>query len=155
MKKSKHSEERIIGYLKQVEAGIPLKDMCRKVGISEATFYNWRAKFGGMKTPAPIRLFMRRRLLRGHPPCNFPSADTSTPSCGRHKRCRPAPRSPNIYSVQGPAPVNAVHDVWRCRCCRGWRLRLRGASTIRASSHCRLSKSTGPTPRQMRPPIPH
>ena len=40
MKKSKHSEEQIIGYLKQVEAGIPLKDMCRKVGVSEATFYN-------------------------------------------------------------------------------------------------------------------
>ncbi len=56
MKKSKHSEEQIIGYLKQVEAGIPLKDMCRKVGISEATFYNWRAKFGGMDVTDARRL---------------------------------------------------------------------------------------------------
>jgi putative transposase len=56
MKKSKHSEEQIIGYLKQVEAGIPLKDMCRKVGVSEATFYNWRAKFGGMEVTDAKRL---------------------------------------------------------------------------------------------------
>ena len=56
MKKSRHSEEQIIGYLKQVEAGIPLKDMCRKVGVSEATFYNWRAKFGGMDVTDAKRL---------------------------------------------------------------------------------------------------
>jgi putative transposase len=56
MKKSKHSEEQIIGYLKQVEAGIPLKDMCRKVCVSEATFYNWRAKFGGMEVTDAKRL---------------------------------------------------------------------------------------------------
>lgn len=56
MKKSKHSEEQIIGYLKQVEAGIPLKDMCRKDGVSEATFYNWRAKFGGMEVTDAKRL---------------------------------------------------------------------------------------------------
>jgi putative transposase len=56
MKKSKHSEEQIIGYLKQVEAGIPLKDMCRKVGVSEATFYHWRAKFGGMEVTDAKRL---------------------------------------------------------------------------------------------------
>ena len=56
MKKSKHSEEQIIGYLKQVEAGIPLKDMCRKIGVSEATFYNWRAKFGGMDVTDAKRL---------------------------------------------------------------------------------------------------
>jgi putative transposase len=56
MKKSRHSEEQIIGYLKQVEAGIPLKEMCRKVGVSEATFYNWRAKFGGMDVTDAKRL---------------------------------------------------------------------------------------------------
>lgn len=56
MKKSKHSEEQIIGYLKQVEAGITLKDLCRKIGVSEATFYNWRAKFGGMEVTDAKRL---------------------------------------------------------------------------------------------------
>jgi len=56
MKKSRHTEEQIIGYLKQVEAGIPIKDMCRTVGVSEATFYNWRAKFGGMDVADARRL---------------------------------------------------------------------------------------------------
>jgi putative transposase len=56
MKKSKHSEEQIIGYLKQVEAGISIKEICRKVGVSEATFYNWRAKFGGMEVTDARRL---------------------------------------------------------------------------------------------------
>jgi putative transposase len=56
MKKSRYSEEQIIGYLKQAEAGIGLKEICRKAGISEATFYNWRAKFGGMDVADARRL---------------------------------------------------------------------------------------------------
>jgi putative transposase len=56
MKKSKHSEEQIIGYLKQAEVGLPIKDLCRKIGISEGTFYNWRAKFGGMDVSDARRL---------------------------------------------------------------------------------------------------
>ena len=56
MKKSKYSEEQILGYLKQVEAGLSPKDLCRKIGVSEGTFYNWRAKFGGMDVTDARRL---------------------------------------------------------------------------------------------------
>lgn len=56
MKKSRYTEEQIIGFLKQVEAGMPIKDLCRKGGFSEATFYNWRAKFGGMDVSDARRL---------------------------------------------------------------------------------------------------
>jgi putative transposase len=49
MKKSRYSEEQIIGFLKQAEAGMPIKELCRKGGFSDATFYKWRAKFGGME----------------------------------------------------------------------------------------------------------
>ena len=56
MKKSRYSEEQIIGFLKQAEAGMPIKDLCRKGGFSEATFYNWRAKFGGMDVSDARRL---------------------------------------------------------------------------------------------------
>jgi putative transposase len=56
MKKSRYSEEQIIGFLKQAEAGISIKDVCRKGGFSEATFYKWRAKFGGMDVPDAKRL---------------------------------------------------------------------------------------------------
>lgn len=56
MKKSRFSEEQIIGFLKQAEAGMPIKELCRKGGFSDATFYKWRAKFGGMDATDAKRL---------------------------------------------------------------------------------------------------
>jgi len=48
MKRSRYSEEQIIGILKQHQAGLGAKELCRKHGISDATFYKWRSKYGGM-----------------------------------------------------------------------------------------------------------
>lgn len=48
MKKSKYTEEQIIGILKEAEAGISVGELCRKYGISDQTYYNWKAKYGGM-----------------------------------------------------------------------------------------------------------
>jgi putative transposase len=56
MKKSRYSEEQIIGFLKQAEAGMPVKELCRKGGFSDATFYKWRSKFGGMEVADAKRL---------------------------------------------------------------------------------------------------
>ena len=56
MRTSKYSEEQIISFLKQAEAGLPIKELCRKGGFSDATFYKWRAKFGGMEVPDAKRL---------------------------------------------------------------------------------------------------
>jgi putative transposase len=56
MKKSRYSEEQIIGFLKQAEAGMPIKELCRKGGFSDATFYKWRTKFGGMDISDARRL---------------------------------------------------------------------------------------------------
>ena len=47
MKKSKHTEEQIIGVLKQVEAGRTVKEVARGLGVSEATAYPWKSKYGG------------------------------------------------------------------------------------------------------------
>lgn len=56
MRKSKFTEQQIIGILKQAEGGLPLADVCRQAGISEQTFYRWRAKFGGMEATEAKRL---------------------------------------------------------------------------------------------------
>lgn len=48
MKRSKFTEQQIVGVLKQAEAGVPVKELCRKIGISDQTFYNWKAKYGGL-----------------------------------------------------------------------------------------------------------
>jgi putative transposase len=56
MKRSRFREEQIIGRLREAEAGAKTADLCRKHGISAATFYNWKAKFGGMDVSEAKRL---------------------------------------------------------------------------------------------------
>ena len=56
MKRSRFSEEQIIGILKEHQAGLPTAEICRKHGISDATFYNWRSKYGGMEASEAKRL---------------------------------------------------------------------------------------------------
>ena len=46
--KKRFSEEQIIGFLREAEAGLPVKDLCRRHGFSEASYYLWKSKFGGM-----------------------------------------------------------------------------------------------------------
>lgn len=50
MKQSRYSEEQIVGILKEADAGISVVELCRKYGMSDATYYNWKAKYGGMTT---------------------------------------------------------------------------------------------------------
>ena len=56
MKKSRYTEEQIIGFLKHAQAGMPVKELRRKGGFSHASFYMWRAKFGGMDVSDARRL---------------------------------------------------------------------------------------------------
>ena len=56
MKKQRFTEEQIIAVLKEQEVGAKVADLCRKHGISDATFYNWKAKYGGMEVSEAKRL---------------------------------------------------------------------------------------------------
>jgi putative transposase len=56
MKTSRFTDEQIIGFLKQAEAGMPITELCRKGGFSDAAFYKWRFKFGGMDSSDAKRL---------------------------------------------------------------------------------------------------
>jgi putative transposase len=56
MKRKRFTEEQIIGVLKEHESGLATGELCRKHGISSATFYSWKSKFGGMDVPEARRL---------------------------------------------------------------------------------------------------
>jgi putative transposase len=56
MKRSRFSEEQIITILKEQEAGVPVSELCRKHGVSDASIYKWKAKYGGMDVSEAKRL---------------------------------------------------------------------------------------------------
>jgi putative transposase len=56
MRKSRFSDEQIIGILKEHQAGLSAAELCRRHGISDATFYKWRSRFGGMEVSEAKRL---------------------------------------------------------------------------------------------------
>lgn len=56
MKKSRYTDSQIMDALKRVEAGLAVPDLCREIGISVATFYKWRSKYGGMDTSMMARM---------------------------------------------------------------------------------------------------
>lgn len=70
--KKRLTEEQIIGFLAEAEAGLSVKELCRKLGFSEASYYRWKAKFGGMKgskaagTRHQLSTLEERRHLPAH-----------------------------------------------------------------------------------------
>ena len=64
MKRSRFSEEQIIAILKEQEAGMVTAEVCRRHGISPATFYKWKGKFGGLEVPTPVSFVSWRKRTR-------------------------------------------------------------------------------------------
>ena len=63
MKKSRFTETQIIAILKEADSGVMIKDICRKHGISDATYYNWKSKYGGMSASDLKRMKEMEREL--------------------------------------------------------------------------------------------
>ena len=61
MKNGRFSDAQIVAVSKQAEGGVPVSELCREHGMSSASFYNWRAKFGGMHCTAEYRVEMSRQ----------------------------------------------------------------------------------------------
>ena len=66
MKKSRYPESLIFQILKEAEAGVPVPDLCRKHGMSNASFYKWRSKYGGMDVSPYLDRHLEKRS-RSHP----------------------------------------------------------------------------------------
>jgi transposase-like protein len=75
MKRKRFTEEQIIGILKEHEVGVPVADLCRKHGVSDASIYKWKAKFGGIpggSRGTEFHRFIGRRLLEMSNFCCLP-----------------------------------------------------------------------------------
>lgn len=84
IRKSRLIEQQIIGFIEQAEAGLPIKDLCRKGGFSDATFYKWHAKYGAMDVP-DARWLRELWVLRPGVPAQplFPDSTAPHASAGR------------------------------------------------------------------------
>jgi transposase-like protein len=95
MKKSRFTDEQIIGFRKQVEGGLPVKDLCRRHGFSDATFYKWRSRLGSLAS-------RRRRAT--------PTQRTGIPDAGRARR-RPRATGFTSKEAQGRSAGQVALDV--------------------------------------------
>ena len=64
MKTGRYSDAQIMGILKQAESGVPISELCREHGMSNASFYKWRAKYGGMDVSMMSQLKAENRRLK-------------------------------------------------------------------------------------------
>jgi putative transposase len=116
MKTARYSDARIMGILKQAEGGVPVSELCREHGMSSASFYKWRAKFGGMDTSmvSEMRAMSdeNRRLKRTYAEMSMQN-DLLKEVLGKNGKAISTPRDGRERSRdQGCQYRVGVSDVW-------------------------------------------
>ncbi|MCS3765482.1 transposase-like protein [Bradyrhizobium centrosematis] len=118
MKRKRFTEEQIIGILKEHEAGVPVADLCHKHGVSDASIYKWKARFGGMDVSEAKRLRsledentkLKRLLARRH-----------VGQCGaegsRGKECMTRPARARSFNEDDAVCTNVSGLLQVGRCC--------------------------------------
>lgn len=130
MKRSRFSEEQIIGILRQAEAGVGVVDLCRQHGISDATFYKWRAKHGGMDVSDAKRLCASLRRRTPDSRRWWPSRRWTFPSS--RMSCQKTFEAGVLQGGRAVCP-DGVHCFPAAGLCDAWR----------QPQHCPASSPTG------------
>jgi putative transposase len=119
MKRSKFSEHQIIAILKAVEAGRTVKDVCREHEISEATYYQWKSKCGGMQASDIERLreFGSRKPTTEADLCGLVAGESRAERCDRKKAVTPVVRRELVVMLRGE------HGLSERRACAAVNLR--------------------------------
>ena len=113
MKRARFTEEQIIGVLKEHEAGAKTADLARKHGVSEATLYNWKAKYGGMDVPEAKRL----RQLEGRECKAEEAAGRADARRSRASRASVKKMVGPVAKREGVAHLQAVMGLSERRAC--------------------------------------
>ena len=77
--KKRFTEEQIIGFLREAEAGLPVAELCRRHGFSEASYYLWRSKFGGRRDHCDLNYLLREAAMLRLRPGATPPASAACP----------------------------------------------------------------------------
>src|SRR5665648_1219973 len=120
MKRSRFTEDQIIGILKENEAGVPVADLCRKHGVSNASIYKWKARYGGMDVSEARRLkaledenAKLKRLLADAMLDNSALKDLLGKNGNARRRagcCRPSPDCPGDERAAGVPGAGVLSD---------------------------------------------
>jgi len=119
MKKSRFTEAQIMAVLRQAEGGVPVPELCREHGISSASFYKWRAKYGGMDASMMSQMKAledeNRRLKRMYADLSM-QADLLKEALGKNEAAISAPRAGRESSGATRRECRAgMQDIWRQR----------------------------------------
>lgn len=147
MRKTRFTEEQIIGILKEAEAGLKVPKLCRKHAISDVTFYKWRSKFGG---PGGLRGPALARPRRGEPPSQTHCRRAGPRTSGRSRML-----SPWLLMIVSPAtssPQAETKTEHVARRITGVKIRFMAALQVVWESAPRAFSGCANTPRSRRSP---